>query len=517
MDTPAYQVTVTHLSAGWTYAVMHGTPAAAGARTVVADPLTYSWGWDGEQVPGKLVPSSVKLSLWSRTTADDPQPERGDLLSVVVRLNGTNTGPILLNQTMRVTDVSDELRPDQEWAVRSVVTLVDLLADLPSLPVFKPAYDSNTLVSTAHEYRRRFAGAGRAIGRTIACPSTWATTQGTGTQLSSFWPAVDAAAFCASLLASHQPAGIAHVVCPAPQGAVPFGYQFVGPTDHYLDPNSAVKYLLVPADRRGSAVTPQPLRLVVAGGLVTTAAQPAAVAARTAALDAGWCDVPASARRGREHVTNVLELSGVETAAQLVAGVTNERNGKDTRQSPDAAARGPMGRKLDTQLQLRTYDTNDTTVTTQSAAQATAVGAVAATYLSDATVLDASWQFDSFTLHAAAMPQADAESILPKLVPLYPGSGGDGVILRHVTVHRLAPSVRFAGQPVSGFVASGSLRIAGGVIDVQVTTTPGRPTGAGLSPAVTVGDAQASATWGAQTTATVDTRVTVADLDYIGA
>lgn len=526
MDTPRYTVTITSLTRGWTHTVTQGDVVDRNVSLHLTDTFSLDWTFQDEQIPGQLEPMRVTFGFAAFSTADLPAMAEDDLVSVRVCLGAS--GPDLVNLlACRVAVPEVTLRPQSVRAAVMSVTAVDLLADLRGR-LLTAASTGNS--SDRARLRQRYALAGAQLGRSIGVPAAWDDEEhansldsvGTGT-LTYFWPEKNADKFLESLSASWSPDGIHHTVTPHYGWGYPTGYEWCGPSGTgspwsgivpQVDPNSLIKFLMTPAGRTLADAAPLPLRFVVEGGLLTLTEH--ADADRLLVLDAAWCKVPAVARRSREHVIDTVDIGGVEPAVVEAGTEHDAYEEPDIRRvvtnAVDSAPR--RARAVDTQLRLSTY-TRSTDVHTTDSYQAANIEAVADVFLTDPTADATPWAFDEFLLTADPMSQAEAEDVLPRIVPSYPGDGRDGRVVRHLTIRALPPEVRFDGMPVVGFVVRGSMTIQRGHLEFTLTTAPGMPSPLLTSP-VTVGEVDA-ASYQATLVSAIDPLITVADLAYVAA
>jgi len=179
----------------------------------------------------------------------------------------------------------------------------------------------------------------------------------------------------------------------------------------------------------------------------------------------------------------------------------------------DASGRGPSPREPDFDLYLGnryTHIANSWPVPWPGPA------AAAPYFASDASALAAPYSYDAFELRASLVPDAVAADLLPTIAPRLPAeTDGDGRLVRHLTVYGMDPDIRFAGQPVLGFVVSGSLTIVDGELVFTLLTVPGNPTVTGGSATpVLVSEVVGTAT-GAVLPPNIDPQITVAELAYV--
>lgn len=473
MDTPRYVVLVT-LHPGTvdeaSLVVIQGESPDPDEDLHLADGLTYSWGFEGDLVPGQLEPATASITLLGRTAADLPEIGLGDMAAFAVFI-GPAISTMVDPPPMRVTSVEVDLDQDQDFVATMRLGLTDTLADLnaETPTALRPRPEAPRF-----RWRPRLAELAHQIGRSIGAPTWWADDEGPaehpswGTLLHglaiTLW-AGSARDMLTALLNSHQPGGYTHTAVPGyPTGSWTSGYDRVGPTT--WDPNppdtpitepvTDERYYLVKASRKATGHT-------------------------TAEIDAAWCDIPAKARKAREQIINVVRVQG-ETATESApsSGVWQYAAGFTEADDPtDRAQYGPTVRDLPTQLWLGYTPIGSDPVPPPAPA------IVAANFLSDASVRSSPWVYDKFQLVSSRIPQATADTLLPYIAPRFPGAtDGDDTVLRHLTLTNLDTAIDFDGDgEVSGFLVRGSLTVTNptgqpgdGDLIWNLTLTPGEPT-----------------------------------------
>lgn len=496
MDAPYYTVEVENITMGWDYSYTHGDVPDPDVEVHLADTLTYKWGFESGVVPGQLTPATGSVGLWCRSAQYVPEVEVGHIIKVTVNIGAT--GPVILEKHFRVsaaevtlTPVEDGVDPDVSFAAYLTIDLVDFIAELRSMLVERPlgmppgTYGGITF-SSSRDYARewwrpRIAEVGVLVDRSIGCPTFWddfeqpAPMNQDGVPSSGLeapnglafinpeagnWDGKSAHELIVQLLNSHQPGGHTYSIAPSYAGSYPTGYEYVGtalsevgldPTP--ADPDSDIRYLLVRTSRYYDGHT-------------------------ASEVDVDWCLVPAKARRSREHVINTVRIGGRATLADsgdpdLLYKWTDSAL---VFTSADATTYAPSARDLPTQLRLH-RSPNDNPIDFQPVAP----GITAARFLTDSSARG-TWVYESFQLVSSAIPQVDAEALLPALAPRVPGeTDGDGILLRHITLTNLDPSVDFLagtifapGEP-AGFLVAGQLTITDGDLIWNLTLTPGEP------------------------------------------
>ena len=226
------------------------------------------------------------------------------------------------------------------------------------------------------------------------------------------------------------------------------------------------------------------------------------------AVSARYCEVPATARRSRDHLVNTVVINGVNA---YVGGGETRPSAYTHRDAAGVAARGPITRTVDTQLILRFWTDPDQPEV--PGPLESGVAYVASTYLAQPSTTLA---YKDFVVLGHKMPQAVAEAVLPYLTPSYPGDGGDGRVVRHLTIASLPEAVRLPDADASGFITSGQLAIEAGQIRYQLTTTPGRPELPNTPTPITVGEFTAAG-YSSLTVDDIAPTLTTADLDLVDA
>jgi hypothetical protein len=562
MDHPYYKVTITSLTRGWSYTCTEGVIADPDANVQIIDPLVYSWSFAGELVPGQLDPFTGSFALAAKSATLLPEVQVGDLITLDVRV-GTAGPRIIAPPPMRAAEPVVTLGKGK-YPARMVVPLSDLSVDWRSRTLGSPLGQPNTYQGGDRRDPRPYwrergaeiAALASGGGLSLGCPTWWGDAEtpvstavdGAGTYI--FALAYDTWGdkiydgnlpdVLESFINSHQPGGYTHTWAtiynaaghaanyrrigpdtwknagvPAPSVAIPAGGALA-------DPAGPVRVEAVPATRKlpqgpGAAVG-LPLQFAVDSGILIVSPRqvPAVTAYATqVGLSAEWCVIPATARRARDSVANLINLAGYgKVPTGQVDGANNPtyQNGEYERSywdAVDAAARGFLARDVPTQLNLGTSDAAVSWAVN-------AVAAVVANFQSDSTALAASWSYDAFTMLSSLVPQAIAAWLLPVMAPRLPDElDGDGRLVRQLLLYALDDELRFSGEPVNGFVTAGSLTIAQGEMTWTLRTAPGRPQyQAGSGTPVTVGEVQAAG-YGTTTVPNVDPLITVADLDYV--
>lgn len=545
MDSPRYTVTVASLTRGWSYTTTHGETPDTGDPVHLGDDLRYRWGYAGGVIPNRLGPLLLTAKLVAKTAGDVPTVDKGDLVTVDLRV-GTTGQRIIAPPPMRVTTVELEIDeniatgdPDA-YAATLTIAAADVTADAETaVPVQRNIGPGTTIQHT--RWRACMAQIGKSIGVSIGCPSWWPDAENQLSSLGFVEPAEwksPAAEILTRLLASHQPSNYDHVLTPGYDAASAYaaGYRWVGPDDEVnwrtapgvldgvawkadaADPATPLRYYLVPASRRvdgtGGGL---PLAFEVRDGTLTLVPSLAAPTARghgRQAVDAGWCELPAVMRRSREHRANLVQINGERRKVDASVSPASFNFGNGSLTYTGDTSDGLVVREVNTWLELD--DTPDSVYAGGVVAYASAdAPLVAANYLSDPSS-KAAWVYDAFTLVASRIPQDIADDLLPKLAPRFPGeTDGDGQALRHLTIYRPAAASRAGADLVSGFVTAGELQVVDGDLYWTFTLTPGLPQWVGATPTpVTVGDV-AAAGYGTTTAPDIDPLIRVADLALI--
>lgn len=555
MNPPYYTVTVASLTRGWSYTTTDGdVPDPDNLDPVyLADELTVDWGFKGDLVPGQLDPSVLKFRFYTRDADDVPLVDRGDLLTVDVRIGTVGSriaAPAPFAVTEVLVDVDEELVLDPDvYACTVQVTAVDSLSYL--LGEFVPGVNPISPYATSmFLWRPQWAQLARQVGRTIACPTWWGEQEGplypltaaaghfqnvTGVTMS--WDG-NGAAIVERQANSHQPGAITHTLTPgysATPSSFPAGYRRIGPDLWWgdndfqqpawalVEPQTSLRYYMQPASRKTSDGD-LPLRLVVAGGRLTVEPNPVSTSGSTrghsrGAIDSAWIDLPISLRRAREHRVNVARVLGWEGAYASGGGTPAARaSARESYDLNDLANRGvASARDIPTHLYFGEVPFGTNPSFDVLGREHPFVGA---NFLGD-TSADQAWVYDEFTLFASRIPQAYATDLLSHLTPRYPGeTDGDGHVLRHVTIYRPSPRVRMVDAPgmVRGFITSGRLKLVAGDIEFRLTLTPGLPQRTSTAPTpVTFAEFEAVATAAGLTIDQVDPLISYDDLDYIDA
>lgn len=560
MDHPYYSLTVASLTRGWSYSLTEGTATDPDDAVLLVDPMTYSWTFKGELLPGQLDVSTANVNLAGKTADALPEVQVGDLITIDVRV-GTSGPRIIAPPPFRAAEPVVTLGKGT-YPARMTIPLSDLSVDWRSRnvgpPLGQPTTNPGGDKRNARPYWRE-RGAELAVvisgGLSLGCPTWWgnsedpvsANTDSVGRYFGGL--AYDpygskmyegsAADVLERFINSHQPSGFTHtwVTVYNPAGH-PTGYRRIGPDTWaslsdpstavpigvLSDPGGSLRVEAVPASRMLPSAAGLPLRLVISGGrleLEPRDSSGTASSSTQAALDAEWCIIPATARRARDSVTNTLNILGY---GRQPTGETSGTSavydwsdfGRTFQDTTDAATRGPLQRDLPTMLFLGLSDTAFGTGSGNTGGTAE-LSLVAANFLSDPTALAASWSYDAFTVLSSLIPQSVATWLLPIMAPRLPGeTNGDGRLVRNVTLYDIAADLRFGGSPVTGFVTAGSLTISGGEMTWQLRTAPGRPIYTGGTPSpVTVAEFEAVVSGSGLTIDDVDPLITFADLDYV--
>lgn len=579
MTAPVYSVALTSQTRGWAYACTHVPGAgvtqldAAGIAALpavqLADGLTFSWEFVASQVPGPMQPTTATVRLAAKTGADLPAVEKGDLLVLAVRV-GAAGAYMLTPAPMRVTEAVAELTSNPVYGAVVTIQLLERRAELLGATVLQGSVDlvaSNSNVAHTR-WRPRLAELAVRCGWSMACPGFWAdaddvaqpswsggpvpgnqyfgmTNPGriatgvySGTAPLFLWDrnvykAVD------ELLNTHHPSFITHTAYSGYVVGYPAGWGKVGPVNQWgyfttapsapaqavADPASTNKLFLMPASRKADGTGGGlPLVFAVRSGVLTLQPQYVNQASATGAsghariaLDAAWCDLPATVRKTRDGSINQLNLHGSETYRSASGAVPAER--ATFRTFANTAAQlldGAVTREVDTQLWLGTagdsYEGSADRYYSQEAPNN-----VAPDLLTDDSARQG-WVYDQFTVKASRVPADLADGVLSRIAPRAPGeTNGDSHVLRHLTIYRPASSVRVAAGLLGGFVAKGQLEVKGGEVTFTVNLTPGATQWVGATPApITVAQVDA-ATYQAQPCNTLDPLIRVADLVSVAA
>ena len=578
MTPPFYSCTVASLTRGWSYSatqvpavgVTKLTPAQIAALPAVAlaDGLTFDWGFSGAQVPGPMDPTTATVRLAAKTATDMPAVERGDLITIDLR-TGAAGARIIKPAPMRVTGAEAELADHPVYGAVMVLQLVERRAELQNATVIQGGFNLNPLAfSMAHwRWRPRLAELAAQAGWSIGCPSWWAdaedvaqpvysggpvgnqyfgledpprvnTGQVIGTTPLALW---DRSVYkCVDeLLMSHLPSFWTHTAYSGYQpGGYPAGWGKVGPVSNWgyftttptdtgpavADPASDHKVFLMPASRRADgALGRLPLQFAVRGGVLTLAPQhlsqspaPAQSGHARIALDAAWCDLPATVRKSRDGAVNQVNLSGVEVyQANSGQPQVTRATFRTFANSAVQAADGVVTRNVETQLYHGTagddyHPTNQRFYGTEAAAN------VAPQLLTDDSARQV-WVYDQFTVKASRIPDDLAGAVLSRIAPRAPTeTDTDSHVLRHLTIYRPASKVRISDGLIGGFIVKGKLEVKGGDITFTLNLTPGSTVWVTQVPAsVTVGDVD-TGTYQAQPCSTIDPLIRVADLANVG-
>lgn len=531
MPAAPYHVEVRNLTRGWTLTATSGDDPDTDdpdLAAVLTAPLRIRWDFERGLVPGHLEPVRLTFGMWSRSLAVEPDVDLGDVIAVDVRLGVA--GPYLYRfEGGRVTDAPTDLAPGQPWAVRTTVEVADFLADAASR---FPTYGNPWGVSPGASLQTRLAMVGSAMGYSIGIQSYLATEAVVFARLRARMWGDSAMTILRRIINSAVVNGAVHHTLVSRytpgQTAYPTGYKWADPTDRtdtgsgqtpgtplIPDPLSQVRYLVVPASRREAEPFASPLQFGIRDGLVTLLNTPGGTSPRRhPALKAAWITAPSSLRRKRDHLVNTVRIKGTHQSTNAVGSDNYDKAGSLEVTNPaEVAARGSIARDLDTDLVLRTYVSDDSTLSGLLAG----VADVANSYLVDPTVLASNRAYEGIALDPDLMSAADQSAILPYLPPQPPGLG-DGRVLRHLTVWGVSGNVLDPDVVPGGFVSGGELVIERGHLRYTFTTTPGQPTYTSTAPTpITVGQFIGKTFATTSTIATLDPTIRVGDLDQIGA
>ena len=515
MDAPRYVVTLTGVTRGWIVTATHGDEVDLddlALRVVPLDPFIYSWGFEQDVIPNPTVPDRVTFTLASRTAVDEPAVDLGDVVTALVTF--ADAGPdIVRTPRLRVTEVETTVVAGEVFPIRTTVTAVDYRSELAA------TYPEQGNGSITY-FPRRFGLIAQAAALSVGLPTSWPVGPGSpGDKIvGSGWNGDSGNDHAAELLAGYVPAGIHYALVPYYGAGYPAGHRWAdggytvepgaatGPP--LPDPATLVKLLAVPASRKQTVAFQLPLQFVDRDGVLDVISTPAA-GPRMPAVSARYCEVPATARRTRDHLVNTVVVNGYN---ELVFGGENRPSTYTHRDTVAIAARGAVTRTVDTQLVLRTY--SDPENPEQTSPVLAGVPAVAATFLAQpATTL----AYKDFVVLGHTMPQAVAEAVLPYLTPSYPGDGRDGRLVRHITIASIPEELQLRDAEAAGFITSGQVVIERGEIRFELTTSPGRPEYPNTPAAITVGQFTAASYATDIDVPDVDHTLTVADLDLIGA
>lgn len=535
MTPPYYTVTVYNLTRGWSYTVTHDSEDPTDATPVwITDPLEYSWAFADDMIPSPDLFFTAKVNLACHTADDVPEVQTGDRMELGVKLPA---GPYLIDPTaMRVSSAEVTLTSGR-YAARLAIGLVDLSVDWRNRELIGGV---GTAPQLRMQWRERLAEQAKLLGLPMGAPTSWPGTAQPVHPFATGSPAIytlsnymktdgypgKAAEAIGRTLNSYQPNGYPHTMVTLENGVHPAGYSYVGPSSwdpstgwgaiaESAAPFNSERIELVPAGRNTPSSAGLPLQFVVdGGGLLTLAPLPPTAGGGLAQLgiDAAWCVIPARARRSRESVINQVVMKG-DTGVTDSAGTGAEvKDGTYIYSTADATARGASPREPGTELYLGNRYTH---ITNSWPVPWPAVTAAAGYFVADDAALAAPWTYDEFELHPRLMTDTEASNVLAMVAPRKPGEpDSDGRLVRHITIYNLAPEVRFAAQPVLGFVVGGTLTIRDGEMVFNLATIPGAPiyTGGSVTP-VTVGDV----TTGFPTVhiEAVDPLILLADLAYV--
>lgn len=513
-----YKVVVSNLTRGWSLTATSESLMAAPdpndttVRRLLAGPFKARWGFREGLIPNPMDPERVTVHMWTRTVAEEYAVDLGDIVAVDVYLDDVSGLRLFTLSGGRVTEADSDLVPTDPWAVRTKIEVTGLAIE-PQGKFTGPHIGFN--------WRKWVQACDGRSGVPIGFPS-WVPT--TTTPAISGQPTADAVPTTIDRLSrSYAPTGNTLTTCayydPA-KGALPTGYMqstWTGGDSVTETPlaSSPIRILLAPAGRREFTAFAPALQFAVLAGMVTVTSTPGSVSPRRQpALSAAWCRIPTNVRRTRDHVVNNAIVNGVKKSSTSSVEQASTATATDV---VDAAARGVITRETDTMAIVRLYDI---TTGADGGTDADAL-ALATNLLSDSSVLASTRAYESLEVLPHLMPPTEAANVLPYLTRHIPGQpGGDGRLLRHVTVYGVDESLASADLVPGGFITSGELTIEGGVMRYRLTTTPGQPIYTAGSPTpITVGDfiVKTFATSALYPNAKVDPTIRVADLDLIGA
>lgn len=482
----------------WYAGSTQGIPPAPGDRCVLADPFSYAWGWQDEQIPGHLEPSTAQVTLAARTAADLPPANVGDLLTLNVWA-GELFGPaatLMVRETHRVTDVAVTLDPTADWAARMTITTADLLVDLRGAPV-----PETPLAGRNNGYESGFGEMAWVSGYRICAPQTWPNPAGPAVPFpdpavicSNYWAANNMAELLTSHAASLARGGVPVTIAPHFGTATPPDYwpgvdyptALWATSTPYPVPDGLVRFALVSTSRTFPGPAPLPLRLTGPATSVTVdvAQAPVGMGGQLLTLNADWCRVPATARRDRSHAPTAAVI-GMWTMGEVTYSTDNllDPNYRIIERADDTAVdveyrpptiAPPVAKVVATRRTYRYVATREGAASFL-VTQHPEIAKIGAAYLPDASAR-VSWAFDAFTLRPDLMDPASRAAILPRIMPAPPGTDRDGHVVRHVTLHGIHPSTRMDAEPVMcGFITTGTFTIEGGSMTFQLTLAPGVP------------------------------------------
>lgn len=508
MDAPYYTVTVTSTTRGWTYTAVHGQnpdPEDPSVRSFLASPFSLSWSWADELVPNVLDPTLVRAGVWARTASELPAVDLGDIVTATLRIG--LAGPVLATiDAARITEAETELVPGEPFPARLRLVAADMLVELArQVPVQpfepNPASGSPGTYPPRSNVRDRWGMLAHVLGTSIGVPTSWGTPSYLDGEE---WGAESAAGVVEKLIASSPGDGELYALVPYIGNSYPSGYEWAGAGGYkgYVDLNTSRRYLVVPTRRNVAGPQALPLLFAVIGGRLVLRNTPNTTGSptfRPVSIDAGYCDLPAIARRSRDHIVNQVTLKGI--FAQATSYAQSDWQYVATL-AADVAARGVLSRDLETYLPI-----GDTFIPVYPG-----VAARAEAYLSDATTLAAGWAYDEFEVIAERMPQAMATAVLPYLAPSVPLDGRDGRQLREIGLHRVSPEAYLPDALQRGWVVAGSVVIENGTLRYYLTTVPGGHTYSSSATPITVGEF-VGATYSLTTLANLDDRIPITDLD----
>lgn len=545
MNIPHFRLDVSYYPTAfgsWSLTALHNPgEVLPGANLVLDDTFVYEWAFQDEQVPGQLEPARVSFTISAASleafgaqpgdAANLWIPQRGERMSFVLRIG--NAGTVLASgYTMRITDARltiVDTDPDEDvnpYPVSLRISAVDQRLELPIVAYSGDGYTDRR--ATLDRLMEMSFLAQCSVG----LPTSLSRVQSTAARFTKNLPTrfpdgleswansqtVDELRALVATPYDRYGAFRNDGVSPTP--AYPTGYSWCAPSNPVsgalADPASDLKVMMVPANPKTARTHKLPLRFMVdATGLLTLTNAPSSDT-RLAAVDAAYVDTPTTFRSSRDHAPNLFLIQG--DAEWL--NVTPTPDVYETRAitvqvtAPDASASasGPIPRAVPTQLVLGTYDganpdagnTPDTTL----------AALVSTTFTPTVRQTSEAWTVDKLRILAYAMPQTEAESLLPMLAPRYPGElGSDGEVLRHLTIYNVADRVRLL--PADGWIVAGQITIDRGQLVYDLTTQPGTPTYSTATP-ITVGDVDA-ASYQANPAGSIDPAILVSDLALVDA
>ena len=533
---PLYSVQVQNLTQGWTLTAAEGDEVDPAVTPVVlADPLTYAWDFVDDVLPAQLQAFTASVSVAARDADHVPETQVGDLVQLAVRLG--STGPMITcPYPMRVTTAAVTLTGKSKYPARLSMGLADMSSDWAAR-MLAAINEPDVNQRGRFAWRPRLAQVGNLSGLSVGCPDWWAdgegpagnvNTAGTPFKLSQVTDQYSGTTQenLAALVNSHQPGAQTHVVTTV-YGPHPTGYGYVGPDDWttnepppfgfatwnpIAEPAGPLRAELVPASRRVSGALGLPLMFAEESGRIVVVPRVMSGSSLTAiAVDADWCNVPTTARRSRESAVNAVNIIGQgRTQSTDDSGVATYANVDSAYVVQGDLSRGVVTRDVATQLYTGPIGFSDAYYG-PAALEPPIVGSL---FLADSSALDAPWAYDSVTVLSSLIPDAHLSDLLPVIAPHVPGeTGGDGRLVRQITVYGLGRDLRFGGDPATGFITGGTMTISDGEIAWDLAMTPGRPQWTDFLPApITVG--QFDAAFGTSLVSALG-RAQIGDLSYV--